>query len=155
VKRENGGLPVKAHRTSTFVLSLLAFFPVCWACAQSAPEWSKLGIGDKATELMTSQQFADAIPAARAQLDAAEARVGKNHPDLLTHLQTLGTAYFARQDFDEAEIVYRRGLGIVQQSLGASDPRVMEFAGVLFAIYRIQNRPTEAAAMWKLTNASQ
>lgn len=135
------------------LLATLQFVRDAWS--QNAPQWSQMGGSDKATELIVSGRFAEAIPVAKAQLAAAEARVGKDHPDLLKHLQTLGTACFARQDYDEAEIAYRRGLDIVLRSFGKADPRVMEFSGTLFAIYTIQKRPAEAQAMMKLTRPPQ
>ncbi len=125
------------------------------ARAQSAPDWTKIGGMDKANELIAVGRLAEAIPVAKAQLAEAEARLGLNHPDLIPHLQTLGTACFARQDYDEAEVALRRGLDIAQRSFEKTDPRIRSFAGVLFALYRIEKRPAEAAEMKQLTGSVQ
>ncbi|MDF0497337.1 tetratricopeptide repeat protein [Bradyrhizobium yuanmingense] len=123
--------------------------------AQKAPEWLAIGPNDKLNELMAAGRYAEAIPVAKAQLADAESRLGKDHPDLIPYLQTLGAVCFARQDYDEAEPVYKRGLTIALRSFPRTDQRVASFAGVLFAIYTIDKRPAEAAEMMKIARPGQ
>jgi tetratricopeptide (TPR) repeat protein len=120
--------------------------------AQKAPEWMQLGKVDKANELLLSGRFADAIPVAKSQLAAAEAAVGPNHPDLLPHLHTLGTAYLGRQAFDDAEPVFKRALEIAERSFGRVDQRTIAAANDLVALYMMDQRPAEAKEMMKRAN---
>lgn len=131
---------------AAFTLGVL--FANCANAAQKAPEWMSIG-GAPAVDLMKAGKFTEAITAAKVELANAENRVGKDHFDLLPFLETLSTALFARQEYDDAEEVCKRGIAIANKSLGSGNRRADSFVGVLYAIYVIDNRTAEAQEMFK------
>ena len=103
----------------------------------------------KALGFYREWKYDQAVVVAQEALDAAEANVGPDHPDVATSLYNLAWLYETQGDYAKAEPLYKRSLAIDEKALGPGHPTVAASLQTLARLYRATKRDKEAPELEK------
>jgi len=94
-----------------------------------------------ANDLVTAGERAQRLVA------VVEAKYGSNSRELVNPLTNLGTVYFRRGEFAEAEAAYRRAVGLIEGELSGADRMLIRPLEGLGETWLALGRPAEAVAV--------
>jgi pentatricopeptide repeat protein len=120
----------------------------------SKPEWLDIGGQNEILELFAKGKFAEAIVIAKADLAAAEAKVGPDSPELLEKIEQLGMLFLARSNIMDAEALFNREMAIARRVFGPGHPKTVSAQNALVAVYMMDGRFNEAAEVKKQMRTS-
>ena len=106
-------------------------------------------------QLRKAGQHAVAIPMAQRSLALAERRHGREHPNVATALNTLGSLYAREHRYAEAEQAYKRALEIREKTLGPDHPDTVASLNKLAGLYQEQGKHSLAEQYYKRALAIQ
>jgi tetratricopeptide (TPR) repeat protein len=106
-------------------------------------------------QLRKAGQHAVAIPMAQRSLALAERRHGREHPNVATALNTLGSLYAREHRYAEAEQAYKRALEIREKTLGPDHPDTAASLNKLAGLYQEQGKHSLAEQYYKRALAIQ
>ena len=106
-------------------------------------------------QLRKAGQHAVAIPMAQRSLALAEERHGREHPNVATALNTLGSLYAREHRYAEAEQAYTRALEIREKTLGPDNPDTVASLNKLAGLYQEQGEHSLAEQYYKRALAVQ
>ena len=75
--------------------------------------------------------------------------MGPDHPDVATDLNNLGSLYDTLGDYDKAEPLYKRALGISEKALGPDHPDVATDLNNLGSLYDTLGDYDKAEPLYK------
>ena len=78
-----------------------------------------------------------------------EKALGPNHPDVATSLSNLSLLYDRQGRYADAELLYKRSLGIRETALGPNHPAVALSLNNLAYLYQEQGRYSDAEPLYK------
>lgn len=104
--------------------------------------WEKLV--KQASDLSEQRKYAEAIPVAEEALRVAEATFGRDHPNVVTSLDTLADIYNHQGKLAELEPLHKRSLAIWEKALGPDHPNIARVLQGYADLLRKMNRQAEA-----------
>jgi tetratricopeptide (TPR) repeat protein len=102
-----------------FCLTVSTFLGIRSVAAQEPPDQD--GPIRVVDQLVRAQRFEDALPLARAVVDAAQSYYGLGYPRVTNALTTLGIIYEGLRNYNEAEGAYRQALDSQERQRGRDD----------------------------------
>ena len=108
---------------------------------QSMPQWEQTIVAGKRAVAQGDDARAEAL--FREAVSHAE-RLSNGQQQLAHALECLARLKFRQQQHDEAEELFRRGLGVQERSLGPEHPSVASTLNGLAAVYTARGRHSEA-----------
>ncbi|MEM1425098.1 MAG: tetratricopeptide repeat-containing protein [Cyanobacteria bacterium P01_H01_bin.130] len=85
----------------------------------------------------------------RAALQVSETRLGADHPDAASIVNSLALLYKSQGRYEEAQPLYERSLQIRESQLGAEHPDTATSLNNLAELYRVQGRYGEALPLYE------
>ncbi len=106
---------------------------------------------DQAVSYCGQGKLAQARRLCLRSIQLLETALGPDHPDVANVVHTLGTAYEREESYVDAERLYLRALGIVDQCARASDVDSfhVQVLDSLAGLYRVQGRYPEAEPLFR------
>jgi tetratricopeptide (TPR) repeat protein len=140
---------LKLRRRAAFVFrSLLVFLLaacVVWPVSAQEEHWETLNTRVK--NLYTRENYAEALPIAEENMQAAEEAWGPNDYRVAFSLQDLAALRSAQNDFPAAEPLARRALKILESATPPDPRKVANALNTLGSVYRKAGKLAEAESL--------
>lgn len=108
-----------------------------------------LALNAKIVELSRAGKYAEAVPLAQRQLEAAEKAHGPVHRDVAAALNNLGQLYASLGRDAEAEPLYKRAIAIMEKAAGLDSADIAAELTNLAALYQRAERYAEAEPLFR------
>lgn len=125
-------------------LALVCAAPAALAQQEKEPHWQQLT--DQALKLKSAGHYKEALPIAEQALQEAEA---SNHDDAMfaVTLTCLGQIDVWFNQYEKAEALELRALGIAEKAVGTADPALTPYLNSLATAFNAEGKLTDAERM--------